>query len=108
MKFYEFGNEHKILLACFDTFPVGFIGYGKGDDSKSVYIEPMMVDSSFQQKRISSKVLEIFEQRIRDLKYEEITLGHRTDNITAAIAYEKAGYVLTKVDGLSSYRHKIL
>lgn len=101
------GEAYKILLACFDTFPVGFLGYGV-DDNKSVYIEPMMVDSSFQKKRISSRMFKLFEQRIRNLKYKEIIIGHRTDNIDAATAYEKAGYVLTKIDGLSSSRHKIL
>jgi GNAT superfamily N-acetyltransferase len=104
---YEFGENHKMLVACFDTFPVGFIGYGE-HDGKSVLMEPFMVDSSFQRKGISLKILELFEQRIRDLKYEKITLGFRTDNIAAGKAYEKAGYILTKVDHLQSYGYKIL
>jgi len=103
------GEGYNLLVACFDTFPVGFMGYGEyGDNEKSVSIEPFMVDSSFQQKRISARMLELFEQKMRDSKYEKILIGHRTDNIAAAKAYEKSGYLLTKVDGLSSYRHKIL
>jgi len=102
------GENHKILLACFDTFPVGFIGYGKNDE-KSVFIEPFMVDSSFQKRGISTKILELFEQRIRATnKYEAIAIGNRTDNIAAAKTYEKAGFVLTKLDGLSTYRDKNL
>lgn len=106
---YEFGENHKILLACFDTFPVGFMGYGENGDGKSVFIEPMMVDSSFQRKGIATKMLELFEEKIRsENKYEAISLGNRTDNIAAGKTYEKAGFVLTKMDGLSSYRRKVL
>ena len=103
------GEKHNILLACFDTFPVGFIGYGENGDDKSVFIEPLMVDSSFQRKGIAARILELFEQKIRLAnKYEAITIGNRTDNIGAGKTYEKAGFVLTKLDGLSAYRHKKL
>ncbi|MCL2815500.1 MAG: GNAT family N-acetyltransferase [Oscillospiraceae bacterium] len=106
---YEFGENHKILLACFDTFPVGFMGYGENGDGKSVFIEPMMVDSAFQRKGIATKMLELFEEKIRsENKYEAISLGNRTDNIAAGNTYKKSGFVLTEVDGLSSYRRKIL
>lgn len=103
------GEKHKIFAACFDTFPVGFMGYGESGDGKSVFIEPLMVDSSFQQRGISTKMLELFEQKIRAMnKYEAIGIGNRTDNIAAAKTYEKAGFVLTKLDGLSTYRDKKL
>ena len=106
---YEFGEKHKILLGCFDTFPVGFMGYGLDSDNETAWIEPMMVDSSFQRRRIATKMMELFEQKIRDeKKYKSIHIGNRTDNIAAAKTYERAGYVLTKVDGLSSSRQKNL
>ncbi|MCL2775011.1 MAG: GNAT family N-acetyltransferase [Oscillospiraceae bacterium] len=102
------GEKHRMLVACFDSFPVGFIGYG-GVDDESVFIEPMMVDASFQKRGIASKMLELFECRIRSAnKYKGIGIGNRTDNIAAGRTYEKAGFVLTKLDGLSVYRYKEL
>ncbi|MCL2772189.1 MAG: GNAT family N-acetyltransferase, partial [Oscillospiraceae bacterium] len=102
------GEKHRMLVACFDTFPVGFMGYG-GVDDESVFIEPMMVDASFQQRGIASKMLELFECKIRSAnKYKGIGIGNRTDNIAAGRTYEKAGFVLTKLDGLSVYRYKEL
>ena len=105
-KYDWMGDKHKMLVACFDTFPIGFIGYG-GIDDESVFIEPMMVDASFQGKGISMKILELFEYKIRSAnKYKGISIGNRTDNIAAGRTYEKAGFVLTKLDGLSVYRYK--
>ena len=102
------GDKHKLLVACFDTFPVGFMGYG-GVDDDSIFIEPMMVDTSFQNKKIAMKMLELFECKIRSAnKYKGISIGNRTDNIAAGRTYEKAGYELTKLDGLSVYRYKVL
>jgi GNAT superfamily N-acetyltransferase len=102
------GEKHRMLIACFDTFPVGFMGYG-GVDDESVFIEPMMVDSSFQNRGIASKMLELFECKIRSAnKYKGIGIGNRTDNIAAGRTYEKAGFVLTKLDGLSVSRYKVL
>ena len=102
------GEKHKILCACFDNFPVGFMGYG-GVDDESVFIEPMMVDASFQNRGIASKMLELFESKIRSAnKYKGIGIGNRTDNIAAGRTYEKAGFVLTKLDGLSVSRYKEL
>ena len=102
------GEQHRMLVACFDTFPVGFIGYG-GVDSDSVFIEPMMVDASFQKRGIALKMLELFEYKIRSAnKYKGISIGNRTDNIAAGRTYEKAGFVMTKLDGLSVFRYKKL
>ena len=102
------GDKHRMLVACFDTFPVGFMGYG-GVDDESVFIEPMMVDVSFQNKGIATKMLELFERIIRSAnKYKGISIGNRTDNIAAGRTYEKAGYELTKLDGLSVSRYKKL
>jgi GNAT superfamily N-acetyltransferase len=102
------GEKHKMLCACFDSFPVGFMGYGEGDDD-SVFIEPMMVDASFQNRGIASKMLELFEGKIRSAeKYKGIGIGNRTDNIAAGRTYEKAGFILTKLDGLSVSRYKKL
>ena len=54
-------------------------------------------------------MMELFEQKIREEKiYKSIKIGNRTDNEAAARTYEKTGFVLTKIDGLSSYRLKKL
>ena len=69
----------------------------------------MIVDMSFQRRYIAPKMMELFEQKIRDeKKYKSIHIGNRTDNIAAAKTYERAGYMLTKIDGLSSSRQKDL
>ncbi|MCL1858336.1 MAG: hypothetical protein FWF92_03795 [Oscillospiraceae bacterium] len=60
-------------------------------------------------KGIASKMLELFESKIRSAnKYKGIGIGNRTDNIAAGRTYEKAGFVLTKLDGLSVSRYKVL
>lgn len=104
---FEKDKHYKMLVAHFDDFPVGFMGYSVSADQTSAYIEPIMVDFMFQHKGIALTMIELFCDKLRnESTCKLIKLGNRTDNIAAAKTYENAGFKLIKVDGLSSYREK--
>jgi len=106
---YEFGENHKLLSINFDNFPVGVIGYGSDDNTRSAYIEPMMVDSMFQRRGIGSRALELFCKRLTvDGRFKKITIGNRSDNVAAGRTYEKAGFMVTGSKDLSCFREKYL
>jgi ribosomal protein S18 acetylase RimI-like enzyme len=106
---YELGESHTLLAIEFDGFPVGMLGYGRGPDEGSLYIEPLMVDAMFQRQGIASTALELFcRQMAESGAHSVIRIGNRTDNEAAGRTYERAGFELTRVEDMSCFRERRL
>lgn len=83
-------------VKCDDTY-VGFIGGGLDEDKESGYINPLMIDASYQRRGYARAAMKLMIEYLQ-AKYNvpRVNLGHRIDNFEAAMLYESLGFKVVR------------
>lgn len=86
-------KNHKLFVALLDGQIVGFVSLELTDE---VNIENIVVDKSYRNYGIGTKLLEYIKNFARENKFDTISLEVSAKNITAFLLYKKFGFVLRR------------
>ncbi len=92
------GNQ-PLLYACNNEKVVSAV-LGRAENKDSLVIGFVACDEDYRRQGITKKLMELFEEKAREMQYKYITLGSKEDAF-----YEKCGYkTIFEINGQNIYQ----
>ena len=92
-------GKQPLLYACNNEKIVSAV-LGRAENKDSLVIGFVACDENYCRQGITKKLMELFEQKARELGYKYITLGSKEDAF-----YEKCGYkIIFEMNGQNIYQ----